>query len=373
MGLPGPCGTCSSTLSSRSHPDDNISRNDRAWRPYRILAHRYVDGFGVEEIMGELHISLRQFQRDHRKGMLAVANVLWRCWQHAGHDADVHKPAKQGEGLKEEVSRLGLKLEHADLSVLVESVLGPGRALARRYGVWLDIRPPRAPVYAWVDLALAKQALLGVLNAFVATRPSRVEIAWRGTLKESLVDLSIEPPLLDDGTGASREVMRRLGSAGELMHAQGGQLETMGRDQHLAGVRLSLSRARNARILVIDDNDRLLQLFERYLVAEGFRFGGVTSAHAALEAVERDVPGVILLDVMMRDVDGWQLLQRLRANPHLHDVPIIVCSVLDDPELAHALGAQCFLKKPVSQEEVLAAVREALGASSLGARHPGAP
>jgi CheY-like chemotaxis protein len=62
----------------------------------------------------------------------------------------------------------------------------------------------------------------------------------------------------------------------------------------------------------------------------------------------------------MRTMDGWELLQRLRADPALHDVPIIVCSVLNEPELAAALGARHYLKKPVSQQQMLAAIREVL-------------
>ena len=90
----------------------------------------------------------------------------------------------------------------------------------------------------------------------------------------------------------------------------------------------------------------------------------------ALEAAEREKPAVIVLDVMMRTMDGWELLQRLRANAALDDVPIIVCSVLNEPELATALGARHYLKKPVSQQQMLAAMREVLLARASSESRP---
>jgi len=59
------------------NPGDTVLRNDREWRAYGILVRRYLDGFSIEGIGEELHISLRQFQREHRKGLLAAASMLW--------------------------------------------------------------------------------------------------------------------------------------------------------------------------------------------------------------------------------------------------------------------------------------------------------
>ena len=58
-------------------------------------------------------------------------------------------------------------------------------------------------------------------------------------------------------------------------------------------------------------NERVLQLFERYLVPEGYRVTAVADGEQALEAAEAECPAVIVLDVMMRTIDGWELLQRL--------------------------------------------------------------
>ena len=65
---------------------------------------------------------------------------------------------------------------------------------------------------------------------------------------------------------------------------------------------------------------------------------------------------LIVLDIMMPEQDGWEVLQRLRATPETRDLPILVCSVLNEPEIAQALGASDYLIKPVTQDALLTKV-----------------
>jgi CheY-like chemotaxis protein len=110
-------------------------------------------------------------------------------------------------------------------------------------------------------------------------------------------------------------------------------------------------------------------LFRRYLAGRGYR---VLEAHSAEEAVEiaaRHPLRLIILDVMMPEQDGWEVLQRLRGAEHTHDTPIMICSVLDEPQLAMTLGASDYLSKPVTQNDLLAKVERWCRAPLL----PGGP
>jgi len=69
-------------------------------------------------------------------------------------------------------------------------------------------------------------------------------------------------------------------------------------------------------------------------------------------------------------VDGWELLQRLHSRPELEEVPIIVCSVLNEPTLAVALGANAYIRKPVAADTLLATLRRVLDESSRVEPHP---
>ena len=90
------------------------------------------------------------------------------------------------------------------------------------------------------------------------------------------------------------------------------------------------------------------------------RFWGVLAATngASGLSLARDVhPDAVILDVMMPDMDGWEVLQRLRNHPATQQIAVIICSVFDDPELAYALGASSFLSKPVKREDIIKALR----------------
>ena len=124
-------------------PGSHVSRNDREWRPYGILTHRYVDGYEIDDIVTELRTSLRQFQRDHRKGLLAMASILWPRWQAVCRDADredatdapvdahIGAPTAAYAGLHSEMEPLGLAVTKLELSTLLDGVLAPARLWPR--------------------------------------------------------------------------------------------------------------------------------------------------------------------------------------------------------------------------------------------------
>jgi len=346
-------------------PGEHVSRNDKEWRPFGILTRRYVDGYDIDDIVTELRTSLRQFQRDHRKGLLAMASILWPRWQASQRDADAGTDGTEGShrehgGLQSEMERLGLAVQRMELGALLDGVLAPAKAMAQGYNVWLATALSHGATTVWADPALAKQALLASIAALIAGRPPTLVISSSISPEQATLLLRPQPPLRHDQPLLLGEVHGRLADVGELMAAQGGRLEVRGENRQVGEIAMHFRRAEGVPVLIVDDNERVLQLFERYLVPEGYRVTTITDGQQALAVAEEDKPAVIVLDVMMRTMDGWELLQRLRANPTLNDVPIIVCSVLNEPQLAFALGARLYLKKPVSQQQMLAAMRQVL-------------
>jgi CheY-like chemotaxis protein len=109
-------------------------------------------------------------------------------------------------------------------------------------------------------------------------------------------------------------------------------------------------------VLVIDDNEGLVSLLQRYLTDQTCRVVAATSGEEGLRLAQQLRPAAIVLDVMMPVMHGWEVLQRLRAHQQTTDIPVIICSVFNNPELAQALGATLFLPKPIRQEEILAAL-----------------
>ncbi len=123
----------------------------------------------------------------------------------------------------------------------------------------------------------------------------------------------------------------------------------------IVGFELQLPVARRT-VLVIDDNEDMLQLFHAYLSPHGYHVITAQSAPEAIEKVHEFQPYAVTLDLMMPEHDGWGILQTLLANSSTNNIPVIVCSVLKQKELALSLGATAYLEKPITEQSLLLAL-----------------
>lgn len=108
-------------------------------------------------------------------------------------------------------------------------------------------------------------------------------------------------------------------------------------------------------ILVVDDEPRGRQLLEELLTPHGYRLLFASNGQEALALATAHTPDLVLLDVMMPGVDGFEVCRRLRANPQLREIPVIMLTALDDRESrlqGLAAGADNFLTKPFDQIEL---------------------
>jgi len=120
---------------------------------------------------------------------------------------------------------------------------------------------------------------------------------------------------------------------------------------------------RPATILVVDDTPVNLQVLVRVLDGSGHRILAATSGKSALDITERVKPDLILLDVMMPDIDGFEVCRRLKANPVTANIGVILLSALGevgDKVAGLELGAADYITKPIQSEEVLARVASQL-------------
>src|SRR6187551_2510381 len=115
-----------------------------------------------------------------------------------------------------------------------------------------------------------------------------------------------------------------------------------------------------ARILVVDDIPANVKLLEARLSAEYFDVATAYSGAEALAMCERAESDIVLLDVMMPDMDGFEVCRRLKSNPATHHIPVVMVTALDQPsDRVRGLeaGADDFLTKPVSDVALIARVR----------------
>ncbi|MBD5780254.1 response regulator [Pelagicoccus sp. NFK12] len=116
-------------------------------------------------------------------------------------------------------------------------------------------------------------------------------------------------------------------------------------------------------ILVVDDNLGARRSIEALLTQENYRFLLADSGTTALQVLETHTPDVILLDVMMPGMNGFEVCQKIRSTPHISEIPIIMITALDDEEsMIQGIdaGADDFLSKPISKIELRSRIRSIL-------------
>ncbi len=114
------------------------------------------------------------------------------------------------------------------------------------------------------------------------------------------------------------------------------------------------------RLLAVDDTPASLKLLTDLLKSEGYSVRSSVSGELAIRSAVNDPPELILLDIRMPEIDGFEVCRRLKADPNTMDIPIIFVSAISETEekvLGFGLGAVDFVTKPYQRDELLARVR----------------
>jgi CheY-like chemotaxis protein len=112
-------------------------------------------------------------------------------------------------------------------------------------------------------------------------------------------------------------------------------------------------------VLVVDDEQAIREFLDDVLTGEGYQVSTATDGQAALTHLAAAPPDLVLLDIMMPVLDGREVLRRMRADPKLSRVAVLVMSAAADPALLE--GVDRFLPKPFDLDHLLSAVEELLG------------
>ncbi|HKV04351.1 MAG TPA: response regulator, partial [Candidatus Acidoferrales bacterium] len=121
-----------------------------------------------------------------------------------------------------------------------------------------------------------------------------------------------------------------------------------------------LSTDRNPRVLVVEDSPTAAALLESHLLAAGY---DVTLCHEPDQAAELAAdlqPAAVTIDIVMKPVNGWEVLAALKSNPRTSEIPVIVVTIVDQPSTGALLGADEYIVKPVEGSVLLAAVERCL-------------
>jgi excisionase family DNA binding protein len=167
--------------------------------------------------------------------------------------------------------------------------------------------------------------------------------------------------------GMAQSTIRKWSDDGRLraFYTPGGhrRYRRVDLDQFLERGASSASRRGEGQrlILIVDDDDRLREFVRVNLEMEGYAVREASSAEEGLKALEDESPDLILLDVMMPEVDGWEMLRRVQERHGVGAIPVIMFSGKVDEEslkTAAAKGAQGFLGKPFNPQQLIDSTKQ---------------
>lgn len=348
-------------------PDASVPAQAKAWRYYHALRHHFVEQFTQREVARDFGISIRQLRRLETDALQLLAAHLWR--QHGlgefAQPAQAHMESggtQQAQGsvapsrLQEvEWSQQSFPSSRVTLEELLAGALRVLDALLRSSHIRLEIAlPEKMPLLA-VQPDIVRQALLNILMATARAVPGGW-ITISATAQRQAVTLRVAAK----GLGAVHAPFTLEHAEGgmvtqRLLESAGGRLEAVETEKvGEFALQVTLPAEASLTLMAVDDNPDTLQLFERYVANTAYHFVGIQDATKALDAAKSLQPDLIVLDVMLPNIDGWELLGQLCTHPATHTIPVIVCTIMPQEELASTLGACGFIRKPVNRLDFLA-------------------
>jgi signal transduction histidine kinase/DNA-binding response OmpR family regulator len=180
---------------------------------------------------------------------------------------------------------------------------------------------------------------LALTRRLVEAHDGRIELqSTRGIGSTFTVVLPIEPATPADAPAA------RPGGAAPATVGPGGAPGT------------AASGTTAPTVLVVEDDLSAVRLIRAYLEPAGYAVRSAVDGETAIGMARERRPAAIVLDVLLPRIDGWEVLRRLKADPDLQDVPVIIVTVVDEREIGLALGAVDYLVKPLERGPLLASL-----------------
>jgi PAS domain S-box-containing protein len=303
---------------------------------------------------------------------------------------------------KIEAGKMDLYLETFDLPGMIRDVAATIQPLVQQKGNRLVLDYPEDLGAMRADVTKVRQALFNLLSnaskfteggtiTLAAARESVDGAAWV-TLRVSDTGIGMTPEqlatLFQAFTQADVSTTRKYGGTGLGLVITRRFCQMMGGDvtvESAAGqgttftIRLparvgeraaeaveaattadapGVTAAGGETVLIVDDDGAARELLETFFRKEGFAVASAASGPDGLRLAREIRPAVITLDVMMPGMDGWAVLTKLKADPDLADIPVIMVTIVDDRNLGYALGATDYLTKPVDRERLAALARK---------------
>ena len=330
--------------------DKNYDINTTEWRVYIVLLNRYLEGMNSIDVAKLLAMSERQYRRYQKKAIQSVALIIWNRFIVSKSDTVSEKT--------QESSQSEFNIFHEEI-ILADIIVGIQSLLAARLSedrVEIKIQEDSMPAIIESDRVILRQILIEIVNTLLNFKTRQLTFEIR-KIEEQIV-LSIRSTIpVEEGPIIDAQENDKENNIWFWVDKLGLKLEQIN-DPRIKQIeiRILFNKNEQKKILIIDDQEPAIRLFTRYLSRSNVIIIGSSKPGLVLHEVKEIQPDLIILDIMMPKMDGWEVLQSLKLDEQTKRIPVIICSAWGEPELAKSLGAVEFLRKPVTQRDLLATI-----------------
>jgi CheY-like chemotaxis protein len=293
-------------------------------------------------------------RRDHHKALTAISEIVWAlCYPNEKPESDVD---------------LNPIIEiHNEMIDPLETTRGVYGLLKNQFDqrrIQVDFFPVEGFTPVITDRVILRQVLISLFNDILHNQTGNtLQIHCDSSVNHVVLEFSsiIDCNITDCDSAPDETIADEITAVNywcERIHAR--VEEICANENSIRKVKrtLWLPHSDQKIMIVIDDQEPVVNLFKRYLSQTDILVVGTSHPEDAISLARHLRPAVITLDVMMPQMDGWELLQLIKLDEMLKSIPVIICSAWDDPDLSRSLGAQIYLKKPVTQKMLLEAVNK---------------
>jgi CheY-like chemotaxis protein len=303
-------------------------------------------------------VSRRTVNRLQHSAAEALTAVIWeRSQQARSGAADATLKADQtsvqdpdwNAQLQRELNSLEAKAPSAtaDVGEVIDNVLEIVNPMLYKQAVAVKVMSIQPDLIVTVHPVLLHQILLSAL-LHLAQYIVEGEIALYARLEDGNAKIALTGNVAKEGLSQSS-------LAEDLPTSNKTSVETFVEDAR-AFVWISAPAVGKVTVLVVDDNEDMARFYRDSTIGTRYHIAHIAQGEELPAVVDSLMPDVIVLDIMLPDIDGWRLLMRMHENPATRHIPVIICTVIREEELARSLGAACYLAKPVRPSQFIQAL-----------------
>ncbi len=346
-------------------PTENVPATAPSWRLYQVLLYRYIRGFTQKKTAQILGITERYVRYEQQQAIQVLAQWLWEQNETPpigkGHPArDTLPPPKQAAKNNQTtawrsqvVNELTLLQQDnpgvvTDVSRAIRKAIEFAQPLASRHGVDLLAKRIGQELIVPLHPTLVREILTTAI-AKLARQMTSGEITVEAVQAGESVQLTITGyPVKADTTPHSQFIL-------EVLKTQDSTVNVHVDDDCVEFI-IMLPAARRVTVAVVENNPDLVNFYRHYTTRTQYEIVHVDEEQRIFETILEIAPDIIVLDILLSEIDGWDLLAQLQKHPATKMIPVIVCSVIRHQDLALLAGASLYLQKPVTRQTFIEAL-----------------